>query len=77
MDAENDISDANSIVPQGLCLKCKGYLGIVICPTEAGDQWTVPEMRLSACVGIGLGKTILAKPPFFLILSLLVMYKTT
>jgi hypothetical protein len=23
---------------------------------EAGDQWTMPEMRLSACVGIGSQK---------------------
>jgi hypothetical protein len=46
---------------QRSCPKCNGYLGIVVPGTEgqdarAGDQRTVLEVWLSACVGIGSRK---------------------
>src|SRR5262249_36910759 len=33
--------------------RCNGYLGILVPEWKASDQWTLPEMRLSACVGVG------------------------
>jgi hypothetical protein len=39
------------------CPKCGGYLAIVVAERKAKlpvqDQWTVPEMWLSVCVGVG------------------------
>ena len=45
------------------CPKCDGYLGIVIPERKtktarAGDEWTVFEMWLPACVGVGWEQNI-------------------